>query len=86
MFIAHRGKVTNLSKENTLEAFIEAINDPKYLGFELDIRTTKDKRFVCIHDFFWKNMEHSVVIIRKICKTPKNYPRKAGKPSKQPII
>lgn len=55
MFIAHRGKVTNLSKENTLEAFIEAINDPKYLGFELDIRTTKDKRFVCIHDFFWKN-------------------------------
>ena len=48
MFIAHRGKVTNLSKENTLEAFIEAINDPKYLGFELDIRTTKDKRFVCI--------------------------------------
>ena len=46
MFIAHRGKVTNLSKENTLEAFIDAINDPKYLGFELDIRTTKDKRFV----------------------------------------
>ena len=39
-----------------------------------------------VHDFFWKNMEHSVVIIRKICKTPKNYPRKAGKPSKQPII
>lgn len=39
-----------------------------------------------IHDFFWQNMEHSVVIIRKICKTPKNYPRKAGKPSKQPII
>ena len=35
---------------------------------------------------FWNNMEHRVVIIRKISKTPPKFPRKAGKPSKDPII
>lgn len=55
MFIAHRGKVNLVNKENTIAAFQGAIDDPKYLGFELDIRTTKDKKFVCIHDFFWQN-------------------------------
>ncbi len=55
MFIAHRGKVNLANKENTIKAFQGAIEDPKYLGFELDIRTTKDKKFVCIHDFFWQH-------------------------------
>lgn len=53
MFIAHRGKVGKNFKENTLAAFKEAINDNKYQGFELDIRTTKDKEFVVVHDFFY---------------------------------
>ena len=39
-----------------------------------------------IEKTFWENMEHRVVCIRKICKTPQIYPRKAGKPSKEPII
>ena len=30
MFIAHRGKVSVNSKENTIEAFKDAINDKKY--------------------------------------------------------
>lgn len=52
MFIAHRGKVTNNVYANTLLSFKEALNDSKYEGIELDIRTTKDKKFVVIHDFF----------------------------------
>ncbi len=32
------------------------------------------------------NMERNVVIIRKFRQTPTKYPRKAGKPSKEPLI
>lgn len=39
-----------------------------------------------VENFFWGNLEHRVVVIRKICRTPPQYPRKAGKPSKNPII
>ena len=52
MFIAHRGKVSASSKENTLESFKKAIGDNKYQGFELDVRTTKDKELIVFHDFF----------------------------------
>ena len=55
MLIAHRGKVNNFIKENTLDAFKEAINDPKYVGFELDVRETKDHEFICAHDFLSHN-------------------------------
>ena len=37
-------------------------------------------------EVFWRGMEHRVIIIRKVCKTPSKYPRKAGKPAKSPII
>ena len=52
MFIAHRGKVTSNVNENTILAFQNAIYDNNYQGFELDIRTTKDKKIVVVHDFF----------------------------------
>lgn len=55
MLIAHRGKVDSINKENTIEAFKAAINDIKYDGFELDIRETKDKRIVVVHDFVVDN-------------------------------
>ena len=55
MLIAHRGKVDSINKENTIEAFKAAINDIKYDGFELDIRETKDKRIVVVHDFVVEN-------------------------------
>ena len=55
MLIAHRGKVDNINKENTIEAFKAAINDIKYDGFELDIRETKDKKIVVVHDFVVDN-------------------------------
>lgn len=55
MLIAHRGKVDSINKENTIEAFKAAINDIKYNGFELDIRETKDKKIVVVHDFVVDN-------------------------------
>ena len=33
-----------------------------------------------------ENMERNIIIIKKIKNTPNKYPRKAGKPSKEPII
>ena len=47
--IAHRGLVTNDIKENTMEAFLNAINNG-YDGIELDIRVTKDNNIVVIHN------------------------------------
>ncbi len=32
------------------------------------------------------NMKRSIIIVRKLRQTPTKYPRKAGKPSKQPLI
>ena len=47
--IAHRGLTSKNIKENTLEAFRNAINNG-YEGIELDIRKTKDNKIVVIHD------------------------------------
>lgn len=33
-----------------------------------------------------ENMERNIIIIKKVKHTPNKYPRKAGKPSKEPII
>lgn len=33
-----------------------------------------------------ENMERNIIVIRKIKNTPEKYPRKAGKPRKEPII
>ena len=50
MFIAHRGLVKKGIVENTLPAFLGAINSDKYAGFELDIYTSKDNEFIIHHD------------------------------------
>ena len=50
MLIAHRGLVKKGITENTLPAFLGAINSPKYAGFELDIYKSKDNVFVVHHD------------------------------------
>ena len=50
MFIAHRGLVKKGIIENTLPAFLGAINSDKYAGFELDIYTSKDNEFIIHHD------------------------------------
>lgn len=50
--IAHRGYHQNGTKENTIEAFKKAIESEQYVGFEFDIRTTKDGVFIIHHDLF----------------------------------
>lgn len=50
MLIAHRGIFNKVVKENTIPAFLGAINNPNYSGFELDIYTSKDGEFVVHHD------------------------------------
>lgn len=51
-FIAHRGVVKGSIKENTMEAFEEAIRNSNYQGFELDVRVSKDGEFVIHHNSF----------------------------------
>lgn len=50
--IAHRGHKEKY-KENTLEAFHDAINS-SYVGFECDVRETKDHFFIIYHDPLYK--------------------------------
>jgi len=47
--IAHRGNKKS-SKENTLAAFFDAVNSSDYVGFECDVRQSKDNKFVIYHD------------------------------------
>lgn len=45
-------------------------------------------KFKSVESFFLpdSDIERNVIIIEKVAETPKRYPRKAGLPSKQPII
>ena len=70
MFIAHRGSVSYNIKENSLTAFQNAINNPKYGGFELDVRETIDHEFVITHDFLFNG--------NLVCKTKLNDLEAAG--------
>lgn len=60
MLIAHRGLFNSIVKENTIPAFLGAINSDLYSGFELDIYTSNDDEFVVHHNplldgkFIWK--------------------------------
>jgi len=63
--IAHRGLRTKEIKENTMEAFQNAINTKEIAGFEFDIRKTIDNAFVVNHnalikgDFIkWKSLRY----------------------------
>ena len=63
MHIIHRGIVSKSYKENCLESFRASFK--KRFGIETDIHATKDKKFVCFHDFTLKR-------IFKISKSIKN--------------
>lgn len=47
--IAHRG-FHQTYQENTMDAFLEALKKDQIDGIELDVRITKDKEFVIIHN------------------------------------
>ena len=49
-YIAHRGVVKESIVENTKNAFLEAIINTNFIGFELDVRVSKDGVFVVYHD------------------------------------
>lgn len=51
--IAHRGLYKIKKNQNTLESFFNAINNTCYIGFECDVRQTKDKKFIINHDAFY---------------------------------
>ena len=59
ILIAHRGLTDKFIKENTMEAFKNAI-DNKYDGIELDIRMTKDNKIVILHDKFINRTSNSI--------------------------
>ncbi len=49
--IAHRGNNVHNYPENSLDAFISSLKEDYIQGIELDVRLTKDKKVVVIHDF-----------------------------------
>lgn len=53
-YIAHRGVVNNFTKENTLDAFLLTIKSKEFVGFELDIRESKDEELFVYHDYLLK--------------------------------
>ncbi len=70
-YIAHRGYKNN-SKENTIPSFINAINDDYFCGFELDIRESKDKKIMVIHDAFIDRVTNKTGLVKnKKAKTLK---------------
>ena len=54
MHLIHRGILNKKFKENCLDSF-KASFKKKY-GIETDIHVTKDKKFVCFHDFTLKRI------------------------------
>ena len=72
-YIAHRGIHTNKQNENTYAAFKD-IEQSIFVGFEADIRVTKDNVFVIYHDPFYKGKlvknlyykEMNVLTLRKL--------------------
>jgi len=67
--LVHRGIVNKQCKENLLKSFKQSFN--KGYGIETDIHATKDREFICFHDFTLnrifkkkrsvKNMEYSQI-------------------------
>lgn len=54
-YIAHRGDYTNLKDSNSLKSLKDALDNPKFMGIETDIRVTKDKKYVLYHNAFFKD-------------------------------
>lgn len=61
--IAHRGYKTEFIKENTIEAFQNAVLN-EFDGFECDAHTTKDGNLVVIHDAFVDRVSNGSGLVR----------------------
>ena len=70
--ISHRGNNLSKYKGNSKEAILEALNTSYIDGVEFDVRITKDKKIVIIHDMvidfvsdgsgFVKNMNYKKLL------------------------
>ena len=81
-YIAHRGYKNN-SKENTIPSFLNAINDPYFCGFELDIRESKDKKIMVIHDAFIDRVTNKNGLVKN--KSSKSL-KKLGIPTLEDVL
>ncbi len=77
-FVKVGGKCICMKGANIEEELEEAKKAIEVLGGEIEVV----ERF-CLPD---TDMERNIVVIKKVKNTPNKYPRKAGMPSKQPII
>ncbi len=83
-YIAHRGLRNAQFKENTLEAFINALKSRRMAGFEFDIRETKDHEFIVNHNAFIKDdlikfktlkelqQKHHILTLKEVLKLETN--------------
>ena len=79
MLIAHRGNDNHKYLENTKEAVINCLKENYIDGIEIDIRVTKDKEFVLIHNMLIDKVSNSSGFIKdktlkelKLCKLGNN--------------
>lgn len=78
--IAHRGLYKTKSEQNTIKAFLNAIKNECYIGFEFDVRQTKDNKFVINHDADINNKlikntnynELNILLLEKVLKINTN--------------
>ncbi len=70
--IKHRGLYSKNIKENTYEAIKMAIDNPKYLGVEFDIRETIDHEFIVFHN---PTLKGKLIREYKFNELPKYIPR-----------
>ncbi len=60
----------------------EEVNEAQNAIKELGGKIIEVEKFVLPHT----NMERTIIVIQKVKNTPEKYPRKAGMPTKQPIL
>jgi len=74
MLIAHRANDSHKYLENTKEAVIYCLNKGYIDGIEIDIRVTKDKEFVVIHNMLMDKVSNGIGFIKdKTLKELKSY-------------
>ena len=74
MLIAHRANDNHDYLENTKEAVIECLNKDYIDGIEIDVRVTKDKEFVLIHNILIDKISDGNGFVKdKTLKELKNY-------------
>ena len=74
MLIAHRANDNHNYLENTKEAVMYCLNKNYIDGIEIDVRITKDKEFVCIHNMLIDKLSNGIGFVKdKTLKELKSY-------------